>query len=141
MLKNYNLYGVVLTLLIYCLTILVFVFRKLDYTKLEHYTGIVEVMLLIPWIIYFIKGIPLGRPMIFYVQVGLIIVWLLLEILVDYVMKINFRQSKKLLILYITLFYAGTGGLLGVVSYSGRIPLWISSILFLLMVLLSLFFH
>ena len=63
--------------------------------------------------------------------------WLVLEALLDYILKVDFRNVRWMVISYVVLFFAGTGGLLGVASNAGRG--WSASaiILFLIMAVLT----
>ncbi len=48
------------------------------------------------------------------------LVWILVEFLLDYALKIEFRQTQWMVISYVVLYFAGTGGMLGVASNAGR---------------------
>ena len=43
-----------------------------------------------------------------------------MEFLLDYALKIEFRQTRWMVISYVVLYFAGTGGMLGVASNAGR---------------------
>ena len=63
--------------------------------------------------------------------------WLIVEALLDYILKINFRNTNWMVISYVVLFFAGSGGLLGMAanaSRNWRIP---AIILFLVMAVLT----
>ena len=66
------------------------------------------------------------------------LIFLLVELLLDYILKIEFRQVRWMVITYVTLFFAATGGLLGVVAYAENRG-WnvIAIILFLVMAVLA----
>jgi hypothetical protein len=42
------------------------------------------------------------------------------EFLLDYVFKIQFRQTQWMVISYVVLYFAGAGGMLGVAASAGR---------------------
>jgi len=67
-----------------------------------------------------LKAPQLQRPMLYYVQVGLMLIWIALLFLVDYVFKIEFRQIQWQVISYVMLYFAGTGGMIGVAAHAGR---------------------
>lgn len=46
--------------------------------------------------------------------------YLVVEFMLDYVLKFEFRQSQRLVIPYVMLFFAGTGGMIGVASHAGK---------------------
>ena len=72
-----------------------------------------------------------------YIQIACMLAWLVLEALLDYILKVDFRNVRWMVISYVVLFFAGTGGLLGVASNAGRG--WSASaiILFLIMAVLT----
>ncbi len=84
-----------------------------------------------------VKAPQFDRPLIYYIQIGLMLMWLIAEALLEYILKINFRQIRWMVISYVTLFFAGSGGMLGVASYAGHGWTIISIILFLTMAVLT----
>jgi hypothetical protein len=74
---------------------------------------------------------------LYYLQIGLMLAWLVVELLLDYVLKINFRAVRWMVIGYVTLFFAGSGGMLGVASLAGRGWIIPAGILFLVMAALA----
>lgn len=77
------------------------------------------------------------RPPLYFVQLGLMIVYFLVELLLDYILKIDFRSVRWMTITYVTLFFAATGGMLGVASHAGRGWSYASIALFLVMAVLA----
>jgi hypothetical protein len=63
--------------------------------------------------------------------------WLVLEALLDYILKIDFRNVRWMVIGYVVLFFAGAGGMLGVAANAGRSWSIVSIILFLIMAVLT----
>ena len=60
-------------------------------------------------------------------------IFLLVELLLDYVLVIEFRQVGWMVISYVMLFFAATGGMLGVAAKAGRTWTISGVILFLYM--------
>ncbi len=79
------------------------------------------------------------RPPIYYVQIGLMISFLIIVLFFDYIFKLEFRKVTWMVIFYLIFFFGGTGGMLGVASLSGKIWLIVSVILFLIMTTLAFF--
>jgi hypothetical protein len=77
------------------------------------------------------------RPALYYLQISLMLGFLLLEALLDYVLMINFRQVRWMVIIYVTLFFASTGGMLGLAVNSGPVWKFAAVILFLIMAVLT----
>jgi hypothetical protein len=84
-----------------------------------------------------IQAPQLGRPALYYIQIGCILTWLVVEILLDYILKMDFRQVRWIVISYVVLFFAGTGGLLGVAANAGRNWSITAVVLFLVMAVLT----
>jgi hypothetical protein len=63
--------------------------------------------------------------------------WLIAEAFLDYILKIDFRNVRWMVIGYVVLFFAGTGGLLGVAVNAGRAWSILAVILFLTMAVLT----
>ena len=117
--------------------ILVFVFRLLGRPHHGHWIGYVEFFLALPLGFLLLKAPQLGRPVLYYVQIGLMLAWLLVELCLDYVLKIDFRQTRWMVISYVVLFFAGSGGMLGVAANAGRGWTISAVILFLIMAALA----
>ena len=137
MLENTNLLGAITAVAFFVSAILVFVFRLLGKPQYGHWIGYFEFLLAIPLIFLLIQAPHLGRPPLYYIQIGCMLAWLVVEALLDYIMKVDFRNVRWMLISYVVLFFAGTGGMLGVAAIAGRgwgIP---AIILFLIMAVLT----
>lgn len=127
---------------IYILIILnlIFVFRLLKKTNIEYWTGILFMLSALPLIYLLIKGIELKKTPIYLIQVSLMLLFILAELALDYIFKFNFRETKWMLVTYVTLFYAASGGMIGLSSQIGKSWLTICAIiLFLSLVSLSFY--
>ena len=137
MLKKTNLLGAIVAIAFYVSAILVFIFRLLGKPQYGHWIGYFEFLLAIPMILLLLKAPKLGRPALYYVQIGCMLAWLVVEALLDYILKIDFRNVRWMVISYVVLFFAGTGGMLGVARYGGRGWSVSAIILFLIMAVLT----
>ena len=138
-LESANIIGAVTALLVYCLTILVFVARLAGNPRAEHALGLFLIALAVPLLYLWTVASGHDRPPLYYVQLLLMLAYLVAELLLDYVLKIDFRSVRWMTIAYATLFFGGTGGMIGVASHAGK-P-WTASavVLFLLMAALAFF--
>ena len=118
-LKAANLIGAVTALIFYGTSILVFALRLAGITRLGYWIGIFQFCLAAPLIYLLIIAPSLDRPALYYIQIALLLVWLAVELLLDYVLKIEFRHVMALLIGYVVLFFAAGGGMIGVASMAG----------------------
>ncbi|HNR02020.1 MAG TPA: hypothetical protein PKK59_05765 [Anaerolineaceae bacterium] len=132
-----NLIGAVTALAFFVSAILVFVSRLAGRPRFEFWLGIFELLLAIPLLYLLIKAPSQGRPVLYYIQLGAILLWLLVELLLDFIFKIDFRQVRWMVITYVVLFFAGAGGLLGIATNTGRPWSLIAIALFLIMAVLT----
>jgi hypothetical protein len=137
MLEKLNLLGAIVAVAFFVSAILVFVFRLLGKPQYGHWVGYFEFLLAIPLIFLLVKAPPLGRPALYYIQIACMLAWLVVEALLDYILKIDFRHVRWMVISYVILFFAGTGGMLGVAANAGRGWSIAAIILFLIMAVLT----
>jgi len=128
-----NVVGGVVAHWIYGTSILVFVLRLLRMPRLEDWIGIGVLLAVFPLGYLLFKGPSLGRPAIYYLQVGLMLAWLVVEFLLDYWPGMEFRETRSIVIPYVMLFFAGTGGMIGVAALAGHGWKISAVILFLIM--------
>ena len=137
MLEKTNLLGAIVAVTFYVSAILVFTFRLLGKPQYGRWIGYFECLLAIPMIFLLLKAPQLGRPALYYIQIGCMLAWLVVEALLDYILKIDFRNVRWMVISYVMLFFAGTGGMLGVATNAGRAWSILTIILFLVMAILT----
>lgn len=137
MLEKTNLIGAITAIAFFVSAILVFVLRLLGKTQYENWIGYFEFLLAIPLIYLLIQAPRLGRPALYYIQIGCMLAWLVVEALLDHILKIDFRNIRWMVISYVVLFFAGSGGLLGIASSAGRAWSISAIILFLIMAILT----
>jgi hypothetical protein len=113
--------GAITAVLINVLLICLFMARLSHRPKIEYWLGIVIILGLVPLAYLFITGVIAKCPLLYFIQVGLMMAYLIVEVLVDYVLKIEFRQVPWLVVPYVTLFFAATGGMIGIASRAGKI--------------------
>ncbi len=135
--KTTNILGATVAITFFISAILVFASRLAGMPQAGYWIGIFELLLAIPLMYLVVTAPGLHRPMLYYVQIGCMLAWLVVELLLDYLLKIDFRSVRWLVISYVILFFAGSGGLLGIATQAGRswgIP---AIILFLVMAVLT----
>ena len=137
MLQITNRLGASVAVAFYVSAILVFVLRLLSIPKLENWLGYFEFLLAIPLVYLLLRAPQLQRPALYYIQIGCMLAWLIAEALLDYILKIDFRNVRWMVIGYVVLFFAGTGGMLGVAANAGRGWSITAITLFLIMAVLA----
>jgi hypothetical protein len=141
MLEKTNLLGAIVAVAFFVSAILVFIFRLLGRPQNGHWIGYFEFLLAIPLIFLLLKAPQLERPALYYIQIGCMLAWLVVEALLDYILKIDFRNIRWVVISYVVLFFASTGGMLGVAANAGRGWSISAIILFLIMTVLTFVQH
>jgi hypothetical protein len=137
MLEGTNRIGAITALTFFISASLIFVFRLFGKPQFGHWIGYFEFLLAIPLIYLLIQAPQLERPALYYIQIGCMLAWLVVEALLDYILKVDFRQVRWIVISYVVLFFAGTGGLVGVAANAGKSWSMTAIILFLIMAVLT----
>lgn len=132
-----NLIGAITAIVFFVSAILVFISRLVGNPQYGHWIGYFEFALAIPLIFLLFKAPADHRPVLYYIQIGVMLLWLVVEFLLDYLLKIDFRHIRWMVIAYVVLFFAGAGGLLGIASNAGKGWSIAAIILFLLMAALT----
>ena len=137
LLKSTNDLGAAVTLAFYLSAILIFVSRLAGRPRIGYWIGIFEISLSLPLAFLLFTAPGLARPPLYYIQVGLLLLWILTELLLDYILRIDFRRIRWAVIAYVTLFFAGAGGMLGIALPAGKGAGLISIVLFFIMASLA----
>lgn len=139
--ESINLLGAVIANVNNLLLAVIFFARLYKLEKLEYWLGILFISTILPLIFMFIKSFGSDRAGIYYIQLLLMIAFIIAELLLDYIFKIDFRQNRNIVIPYITLFYASLGGMIGIASNAGKPWPLVTAVSFLFVTALSLFVH
>ncbi len=118
--EKLNLVGALTAIVFFMSAILVFVSRLLGKPQYGRWIGYFEFALFIPLVYLLIKAPAAVHPAIYYIQIGAILLWLVIELLLDYIFKIDFKNIRCMVITYVILIFAGSGGLLGIAANAGR---------------------
>ena len=139
--ENINLIGALIANLNNILLLFIFVSRIYKYQKVEYWIGIVFILSIIPLLLMFVKAFEMDRHLLYFIQLSLMIGFIILEFALDYLLGVDFRNNQNIVIPYITLFYASFGGMIGIASQAGKSWAIVTVITFLTMTFLSLFMH
>jgi hypothetical protein len=120
MLERMNFIGAVLAHVIYISSILTFISRLLGRVEWGKRIGYLLLLTIFPLGYLLFRAPQLDRPVLYYIQVGLMMITIVVLFLVDYAFQIDFRQTRWAVISFVVLFFAGTGGMLGVTAEAGR---------------------
>jgi hypothetical protein len=132
-----NLFGAYIAIIILITSNLIFVFRLINQQTAEYWTGIAFMLMAIPLIYLIYSSSNIERPTLYYIQLMLMIGFIILELSLDYIFKVDFRHTKWMAISYAMFFFASTGGMIGVASQAGKSWSISAVILFLIMTALA----
>ncbi len=132
-----NLLGAVLANFINVTVISIFVARLLDDVDVGHWIGILVLLSIVPLVYLLRTAASLNRRRMYYLWVGLMIVFVVVEFLLDWWPKVDFRDNLSIIIPYVILFFAATGAMIGVASLAGRKWAVITTASFLVMAVLT----
>jgi len=132
-----NLLGAYLAIFILLTGSLIFIFRLLNQQTAEYWTGIAFMITIIPLIYLIYTSAQYRRSSIYFIQLGTMIGFIIVELLLDYIFKVDFRHTRWILIFYVMFFFAGTGGMIGIASQAGKSWALLSILLFLIMATLA----
>lgn len=132
-----NILGANISVIILTVCSLIFIFRLLGRQRVEYWLGIVLLLTAFPLFYLLLTAHQFQRPAIYYIQIGTMLGFLIIELFLDYVYKIEFRNVKWMTVIYLIFFFGGTGGMIGIASQAGDVWMILSIVLFLIMTTLS----
>jgi hypothetical protein len=137
LIKIANLVGAITTNVYMLLIIAMFTARILKCFEIGHWIGIASSLVLIPLIYLFIVGLKTDRHLIYFVWIVLMILFTLFELIVDDILKVDFRSLKWAVIPYVMFFFAATGGMIGVAIQAGKPWNILTYVMFFIMAVLA----
>ncbi len=132
-----NFVGALTAVIFLISAILVFVFRLLNKPEVGTWMGYVQFVLAVPLLYLLYQAWRMGRPRLYVIQILCVLLWLLVEALLDYIFKVDFRQKRAIVIPYIMLFFAAGGGMVGIAANAGRPWTIATGILFIIVAVLA----
>jgi len=117
--EKLDLLGALVAHIIFISSIITFSSRMLFKTRPGHWLGIPILLMAFPLGYLLVKAPELNRPFLYYVQIAVMLVWLMVLFLVDYIFKYDFRQTQWMVISYVVLYFAGLGGMIGIAVEAG----------------------
>ncbi len=139
--ENINLIGALIANLNNILLLCIFLARIYKYQTVEYWLGVIFILSIIPLLFMFIKAFEINRHLLYFIQLSLIIGFIIIEFVLDYLLGIDFRHNRIIVIPYTTLFYASFGGMIGIASQAGKSWSLVTVFTFLIMTFFSLYMH
>lgn len=135
--ERINIMGAVVALFILVTCNLIFVARLSHLPRTEYWLGVAFLTASLPLVYLLISAKGYQRAPLYYIQIGIMLSFMVAELMLDYIFQIEFRRIRWMVILYVILFFGGTGGMIGIASQAGRIWTVSAVILFLIMTFLA----
>lgn len=135
--EKFNFLGAVVAHVIFVSSLVTFASRMIFKLHPGHWIGTPILLMVFPLFYLLIRAPGFDRPPLYYVQIGMILLFLIVLFLVDYVLRYDFRQTQWKVISFVVLAYAGMGGMIGVGALAGRGWTISAIILFLIVVVLG----
>ena len=118
--KRVAVFGAIVAHIIFISSIVTFLSRLFFGIQPGHWIGIPLLLMAFPLIYLLLKTSEQNQPVLYYIQVGLMLFFIIVLFLVDYVFKLDFRNTQWMVISFVVLYFAGMGGMIGVASKAGR---------------------
>ena len=118
--QRINLYDALLANVINISAISIFVARLLGEPEIGHWLGIIIQLSFFPLVYLLYSAKSRNRARIYYIWIGLMIVFIIVDFLFDWFPKVEFRDNIQIIIPYVMLFFGATGGMIGVASLAGK---------------------
>jgi len=115
-----DLIGAITAHVIYISSIITFLARMFFGAGPGYWIGIPILLMVFPLAYLLVRAPRDNQPTLYSIQVGFMISWIVVLFLVDYVLKIEFRQTTWMVITFVVWYFAGMGGMIGVAAKAGK---------------------
>jgi len=135
--RTANVIGAITANVYMLLVIVMFIARILGQLEIGQWIGLASTLALIPLAYLFVVGLNTNRRRIYFVWLGLMILFLLFELIVDHILRLDFRNVQWAIVPYVMFFFGATGGMIGIASYAGKAWAITTVNIFLIMAFMS----
>jgi hypothetical protein len=119
------------------LIIAFFVARILGLLEISRWIGFTSSLVIFPLLCLFVVGLRTSRRKIYFAWLALMILFVLFELIIDQILRVDLRSQQSSVIPYVMFFFAATGGMIGVASQAGKTWAITTVIIFLIMAALA----
>ena len=118
--RRANLIGAITANAYMLLIIAVFIMRISGQIEVGAWIGLISTLALVPLVYLLMVGIRTGRRGIYFVWLCLMILFVTFELVIDHILRVDFRSQQWSVIAYVMFFFAAIGGMIGVASQVGK---------------------
>lgn len=108
--RTADMIGAITANIYFMLIISVFAMHLVGHPEVGRWIGLASFLAVVPLIYLFINAFRTNRSFIYFLWLGLMILFLSAELLIDYILKLEFRSVRWATILYVVIFFGATGG-------------------------------
>ena len=135
--RKVDLLGAVVANAYNLLIIAMFLARLADAPRVAYWLGLIALFSVVPLSYMLVTARAARRPPIYFIWLGLMILFQLAEVTLDYILVVEFRDVRWAVILYVVFFFAATGGMIGLASLAGKRWAVVTVVTFLAMAALA----
>jgi len=135
--EKLDLMGAIVAHIVFISSIITFSARLIFKVPPGHWIGIPNLLMFFPFVYLLFVAPKYDRPILYYIQIVTMVVFLMVLFLVDYIFKYDFRQTQWMVISFVMLYFASMGGMIGISSLAGRGWSISAIILFLIVAILA----
>jgi hypothetical protein len=118
--RTADMIGAITANIYFVLIISVFSMRLVGRPEVGRSIRLTSFLVVVPLIYLFVNAFQTNRSHIYFLWLGLMILFLFAELLIDHVLKLEFRSVRWATILYVIFFFGATGGMIGVAGQAGK---------------------
>jgi hypothetical protein len=135
--EKLDLLGAIVAHVILISSIITFASRLIFDLQPGHWVGIPLLLMVFPLGYLLFKAPEFNRPPLYYIQISIMLVCIIVLFLVDYLFRYDFRQTQWMVISFVMLYFAGAGGMIGIAALAGRSWMISAIILFFIAAVLA----
>ena len=118
--EKLDLLGAIVAHIVFISSIITFLSHMIFSLKPGHWIGIPILLMAFPLGYLLLKAGEIKRPFLYSIQIGVMLFWLIMLLLVDYVFRFDFRQTQWMVITFVVFYFAGMGGMIGISALVGK---------------------
>lgn len=115
-----DLVGAMTAYVIYISSIVTFAARMFFDVRPGNWIGIPFLAMAVPLAYLLLKAPAVDRPLLYYIQVGLMVTSIIVLFVLDYLLALDWRNIRWATVTFVVIYFGGLGGMIGVAAEAGR---------------------
>ena len=117
--ERLDLLGALVAVAVYVSSLVVFSARIMFNLAPGHWIGVPFLLTAFPLASLLARAGDVDRPLLYSLQVGLMLASVVVVLLLDYVFHVEWRDTQWMVVSFVVLYFGGLGGMIGVASRAG----------------------